>query len=200
MIKRAHENFARPRVSRRARAARGRGAGGAAAGADGPPGAEGPVLAEAVFDGSAPGILERRADRQEPRRGPAQGLEGDFRRRGRPHAGPEVLRPSKKADHTQQLILTVPPKRAEALLKSWRRIGDLPAPAPNSTGERIPADEVRAKIDRLMKERVERAADLQKLPVALEIEDELLERLLMVEEVAKNQNGAVRIDLLVRQR
>jgi len=107
---------------------------------------------------------------------------------------------SSKADHTQQLILTVPPARTAALLKSWRHIGDLPTPATNPTGERIPADEVRAKIDRLMKERVERAADLQKLPVALEIEDELLERLLMVEEVAKNRSGAVRIDLLVRQR
>ena len=59
---------------------------------------------------------------------------------------------------------------------------------------------MRAKIDRLMKERVGSAADLAKLPVALEIEDEVLEHLLLVEEVARNGPVAVRVDLVVRQR
>jgi hypothetical protein len=103
------------------------------------------------------------------------------------------------ANHTQQLVLVVPRGRAQALLKRWRKLGELPAPAESSPQAPVPVDEVRKKIDRLMKERVERAADLAKLPVALELEDEVLERLLLVEEVAR-EGGSVRVDLLVRQR
>jgi|GEM_PF-1833387 len=107
---------------------------------------------------------------------------------------------SSKANHTQQLVLTVPRGQERALLKAWRRLGDLPTPQTRSPVSGLPADEVRAKIDRLMKERVERAADLAKLPVALELEDEVLEHLLLVESIAKDEDARIRIDLLVRQR
>jgi hypothetical protein len=105
-----------------------------------------------------------------------------------------------KKDHTQQLMLTVPHERVPALLKRWRRLGDLPVPDDRTTGARLPADEVKAKIDRLMKERVEHAAELAKLPISQEIEDELLEHLLLVEDVARGEGATVRVDLLVRQR
>jgi hypothetical protein len=107
---------------------------------------------------------------------------------------------SSRTPRGQQLILTIPKERAKGLLKAWRRLGDLPAPQTLSTGAAIPVDEVRAKIDRLMKERVERAAELAKLPVAQELEDEVLEHLLLIEEVGRDARAPVRIDLSVRQR
>jgi hypothetical protein len=107
---------------------------------------------------------------------------------------------SSKADHTQQLMLTLPRARTKALFKKWARIGDLHDPEKRATDTRIPADEIKVKIDRLMKERVERAKDLDALPIAREIEDEILERLLLVEDVARTEGGAAHIDVLVRQR
>jgi hypothetical protein len=107
---------------------------------------------------------------------------------------------SSKTIHTQQLMLTLPRAKTKALFKKWARIGDLPAPEKRSPDTRIPVDEVKAKIDRLMKERVERAKELDALPLAREIEDEILERLLLVEDVARGEGGSAHIDVSVRQR
>ena len=100
----------------------------------------------------------------------------------------------------QQLVFLVPSARGKSLLKRLRKLGDLPEPDMRTLGSKLPLDEIRAKIDRLMKERTERNAELQRLPVALEIEEEVLERLVLVEEVAKQEGGSVHFNLLVQQR
>jgi len=100
----------------------------------------------------------------------------------------------------QQLVLLVPRARADALLKKLRKLGDLPAPDARAEGAPPPLAEVRAKIDRIMKERVDRRAELAKTPTSAAIEEELLERLLLVEEVAKRRDDSIRFNLTVEQR
>jgi hypothetical protein len=100
----------------------------------------------------------------------------------------------------QQLVFLVPGERGKALFKRLRKLGDLPEPDMRTLGPKLPLDEIRAKIDRLMKERAEHDAELKHLPVALEIEEEVLERLVLVEEIAKQTRGPVRFNLLVQQR
>jgi hypothetical protein len=107
---------------------------------------------------------------------------------------------SSRKDKTQQIVFTVPRKSAEALLKSLRALGDLPNPKVQTTGVPIPLDEVRAKITVMMKEKTDRAAELARVPAAAAAEEEILEHLLMVEEVAAHAVVEVRFDMTVRQK
>lgn len=101
---------------------------------------------------------------------------------------------------TQQLTLVVPRARANSLIKRLRKLGQLPEPAAREAGENIPFDEVKTKIDRLVAERAQRAAELSRMPVAEEIEEELLGYLLTVKALAPRGEEKIRIDLLVRQK
>jgi hypothetical protein len=103
-------------------------------------------------------------------------------------------------DHQQQLTFSIPGKKTKALLKAMRKLGTLAEPAVRPMGAPIPLDEVRAKIDKMMKERTEHAAELAKVPAASAAEEEILEHLLMVEEVAQRTDTEVRFNLLVRQK
>ena len=107
---------------------------------------------------------------------------------------------SSAKDHTQQIVFSVPRDHAQALIKSLRALGDMPDPAMSRTGESIPLDEVRAKISVMMKEKSDHAADLARVPAAAAAEEEILEHLLMVEELAERVVVEVRFNLSVRQK
>jgi hypothetical protein len=107
---------------------------------------------------------------------------------------------SSKTDHTQQIVFSIPGEKAKLLLKSLRKIGELPEPAVRPLSLRIPIDEVRAKIKVLMAEKTERAAELKKAPATAAAAEEILEHLLLVEEVYDRTDGEVRFNLSVRQK
>lgn len=92
--------------------------------------------------------------------------------------------PASRLDHSQQLSLTVPKKRAADLVKRLRKLWKMHEPLTRPLGTPIPLEEVRAKIDRLMKERTERAAALSQAPAAAEASEEILEYLLRLEAAA----------------
>ena len=107
---------------------------------------------------------------------------------------------SSAKDQTQQLTFSVPLKSTKALLKALRKLGDMPDPAVRAMGAPIPIEEVRAKIAVMMKEKSERGADLAKVPAAAAAEEEILEHLLMVEELADRVVVEARFNLTVRQK
>ncbi len=107
---------------------------------------------------------------------------------------------SSRKDQSQQLSFSLPRDNAKALLKSLRKLGDIPDPRVGAQGVPIPLDEVRAKIAVMMKEKSERGADLARVPAAAAAEEEILEHLLMVEEVASRVGVEVRFNLTVRQK
>ncbi|MEK7382655.1 MAG: hypothetical protein AAB262_05140 [Elusimicrobiota bacterium] len=108
--------------------------------------------------------------------------------------------PASRIDHSQQLTLAIPKKGAQALIKRLRKLGELPEPRVSPLGAPIPLNEVRAKIDRLLKEKTERAAAFAQVPVAAEASDEILEHLLMVEAVASRAEVVVLLNLALRGR
>jgi hypothetical protein len=99
-----------------------------------------------------------------------------------------------------QLSFSLPRKNVPALLKALRKLGDMPEPAKRVTGEPIPIKEVREKIDAMMKEKTDHAADLARVPAAAAAEEEILEHLLLVDEVAKRVDSEARFNLSVRQK
>jgi len=107
---------------------------------------------------------------------------------------------SSRKDKTQQIVFSFPRKNAAALLKSLRTLGDLPDPKVQAVGAPIPLDEVRAKIAVMMKEKTDRSAELARVPAAAAAEEEILEHLLMVEEIASHVVVEVRFDMTVRQK
>jgi hypothetical protein len=103
-------------------------------------------------------------------------------------------------EKSQQLSFSLPRRNAEALMKALRKLGDMPQPATRVMGAPIPVEEVRAKIAVMMKEKSDRAAELARVPAAAAAEEEILEHLLLVEEVARRVGTEVRFNLSVRQR
>jgi hypothetical protein len=101
---------------------------------------------------------------------------------------------------TQQIVFSLPRDNAKALLKSLRLLGDMKDPAVSQEGVPIPVDEVRAKVAVMMKEKADHAADLARVPAAAAAEEEILEHLLMVEELAARVVVEVRFNLSVRQK
>ena len=107
---------------------------------------------------------------------------------------------SSRKDQSQQIAFSLPRQNAKALLKSLRKMGDMADPAVRPMGVPIPVDEVRAKIAVMMKEKTDHAAELARVPAAAAAEEEILEHLLMVEELASRVVVEVRFNLLVRQK
>ena len=107
---------------------------------------------------------------------------------------------SSKKDQTQQISFSLPRKNGKALLKSFRALGDIAEPAVRPLGAPIPLEEVKAKIAVMMKEKTDHGADLARVPAAAAAEEEILEHLLMVEEVAQRAETSVRFNLTLRQR
>lgn len=103
-------------------------------------------------------------------------------------------------DKTQQLAFSLPKDSAPNLLKSLRKLGDMPEPLVRATGAPIPLKEVRAKIAVMVKEKTDHAAELAKVPAAAAAEEEILEHLLMVEEVGARTVVEVRFNLTVSQK
>jgi len=107
---------------------------------------------------------------------------------------------SSTTDKSQQMTFTLSLKNAKSLLKPLRKLGALADPAVRPTGAPIPMDEIGAKIDVLLKEKTEHAAELAAVPAAAAAEEEILEHLLMVEEVARRTDTEVSFNLLVKQK
>jgi hypothetical protein len=107
---------------------------------------------------------------------------------------------SSRQGQVQQMSFDVPIKKAKALLKNLRALGDMADPAVRVMGAPIPLEEVRAKIAVMMKEKTERAAELAKVPAAAAAEEEILEHLLMVEEVGARVVPEARVNLTVTQK
>lgn len=107
---------------------------------------------------------------------------------------------SSRKDSSQQLSFSIPSKDAKALVAAMRGLGTMDDPTIRALGVPIPLAEVQAKIKVLMKEKTDRAAALAKVPAAAAAEEEILEHLLLVEDVAKRTETQVLFNLLVRQR
>lgn len=105
-----------------------------------------------------------------------------------------------KTDQTQQLSFAIPRSGARALLKSLRKLGTMADPAVRPVGAPIPLDEVKRKIDLLMKEKTDHAVELAKVPASAAAAEEILEHLLLVEEVATRTDAEVLFNLQVKQR
>jgi hypothetical protein len=107
---------------------------------------------------------------------------------------------SSRRDQSQQLTFSLPRDNAKALLKALRALGDMPQPVVRPMGAPIPLEEVRAKIAVMMKEKSAHGADLARVPAAAAAEEEILEHLLMVEELATRVVIETRFNLTVRQK
>jgi hypothetical protein len=105
---------------------------------------------------------------------------------------------SSRKDQSQQLSFSLPRDNAKALLKSLRQFGEMADPRVGTQGVPIPLEEVRAKIAVMMKEKSEHGTDLARVPAAAAAEEEILEHLLMVEELASRVVVEVRFNLTVR--
>ncbi len=99
----------------------------------------------------------------------------------------------------QQLTLTVPQKKAKALLQALRKLGKLPDPAVRQGGAPIPLDEVREKLARLTKDKMDNGAALAKVPAASEAVDEMIEHLANIEAVGRSSEGEVLWNLTVKE-
>ncbi len=98
-----------------------------------------------------------------------------------------------------QLVFSAPHARAERALKKLGALGRVSRPVVGVVGEAIPEAEVARKIDRLLKERTEHAAELRKMPQIRAAVDEILESLFRAQQAAQDDERTVRVDLLVRQ-
>jgi hypothetical protein len=107
---------------------------------------------------------------------------------------------SSREEHSQQVAFSAPGKRAKGLIKVLRKFGRMDAPAVRPVGVPIPLDEVRAKIKVIMKEKTDHGVELAKVPAAAAAQEEILEHLLMVEEVAARADSEVRLNLTLRQK
>lgn len=107
---------------------------------------------------------------------------------------------SSATDHSQQLTFSIPQKKAKDAVKAMRKLGTMADPAVRPLGEPIPVEEVRAKIAAIMKEKTDRAAELAKVPAAAAAQEEILEHLQLVEEVAARAQTEVRFNLQVTQK
>ena len=99
----------------------------------------------------------------------------------------------------QQLSLSVPQKKAEALLKALRKLGKAADPAVRPFGPPVPLDEVREKLARLTKEKSEKWGALAQTPAAAEAVDEMIEHLTGVEAAARSTDGDVLWNITVKE-
>lgn len=103
------------------------------------------------------------------------------------------------SEKSKQLSLSIPQKKAEGFLKALRKLGTLPDPQKTPGLPRPDEKELRGKIDKLIKERVEKKAHLAQVPAAAEAADEILEQLLNAEALLKRTQDAVLLNLTVRE-
>lgn len=99
----------------------------------------------------------------------------------------------------QQLSLTIPRKKAKALLAALRKLGAAAEPAVRPNGEMIPLEEVREKLAILTKEKNEKWGALAQTPAAAAAVDEMIEHLTNVEAVARSTDGEVLWNLTVKE-
>ncbi|MDX6770137.1 MAG: hypothetical protein SF051_11445 [Elusimicrobiota bacterium] len=103
------------------------------------------------------------------------------------------------SDKTKQLSVSIPQKKAKDFLKKLQKLGVMAEPRSQQGLPRPDMDELRAKIDRLIKERVAKKAALAEVPASAEAADEVLEQLLNAEALAKRTEDAVLLNLTVRE-
>lgn len=103
------------------------------------------------------------------------------------------------SDKTKQLSLSIPQKKAADFLKTLRKHGTMPDPQTQPGLPRPNEQELRGKIDRIIKERVEKKNALAQVPAAAEASEEILEQLLNAEALAKRTQDAVLLNLTVRE-
>lgn len=103
------------------------------------------------------------------------------------------------SDKTKQLSISVPQQKAKEFIKTVRRLGVMGEPHVQLGLPRPNMEELRGKIDRLIKERVSKKAALAEVPAAAEASDEILEQLLNAEALAKRTEDAVLLNLTVRE-
>ena len=99
----------------------------------------------------------------------------------------------------QQLSLSVPRKKAKALLKALRKLGKAADPAVRPHAPPVPLDEVREKLAVLKKEKEEKWGALAQTPAAAAAVDEMIEHLTAVEAVARSMEPEVLWNLTVKE-
>lgn len=103
------------------------------------------------------------------------------------------------SEKTKQLSLSIPQKKAKDFLKLLRKHGTMADPLVQQGLPRPNMDELRGKIDRLIKERVDKKNALAQVPATAEASEEILEQLLNAEALAKRTQDAVLLNLTVRE-
>lgn len=103
------------------------------------------------------------------------------------------------SDKTKQLSLSIPQAKAAEFAKTLGKLGTLSQPVVQQGLPRPNQEELRGKIDRLIKERVEKKAALAQVPATAEAGDEILEQLLNAEALLKRTQDAVLLNLTVRE-
>lgn len=101
--------------------------------------------------------------------------------------------------NSKQLSLSIPQKQAKDFLAILRKQGELAEPQKQQGLPRPDMNELRGKIDRLIRERVEKKNALAQVPASAEAADEILEQLLNAEAMAKRTQDAVLLNLTVRE-
>jgi hypothetical protein len=103
------------------------------------------------------------------------------------------------SEKSKQLSLSIPQKKAKDFLKLLRKHGGMADPLVQQGLPRPNMDELRGKIDRLIKERVDKKNALAQVPATAEASEEILEQLLNAEALAKRTQDAVLLNLTVRE-
>lgn len=103
------------------------------------------------------------------------------------------------SEKSKQLSLSIPQKKAADFLKQLRKLGAMTDPQTQPGLPRPNMDELRGKIDKLIKERVEKKSALAQVPATAEASEEILEQLLNAEAMAKRTQDAVLLNLTVRE-
>jgi hypothetical protein len=101
---------------------------------------------------------------------------------------------------TQQLSYRFTKRNAEAAVKALRKVGKMPAPRVRPSGDLIPLDEIKTKIEALSRDKQANSGVLSAMPAVSSLVDSMLGHLLTVQAVAEKVEQEVVLNLTLQQR
>lgn len=101
---------------------------------------------------------------------------------------------------TQQLTYRLTVKDAPSALKALKKIGLTTPPQVRPSGEKLPASEIKSKLEALAKDKREHAAELARMPAVSGLVDAAMGHLAAADAVAERAGGEVVLDLTVQER
>lgn len=101
---------------------------------------------------------------------------------------------------TQQLTYRLTAKDAPGALKALKKVGLTPPPQVRATGEKLPASEIKSKLEALSKDKRDHAAELARMPAVSALVDAAMGHLAAADAVSERAEGEVVLDLTVQER